>query len=48
MIRTAANRLHDAGVPFEFVLERETESTRPYNRLVREVCNSFSYGISGK
>jgi len=30
------------------VLERETESTRPYNRLVREVCNSFSYGISGK
>ena len=48
LIRKVANRLRDNGVPFEFVLEPETEKTRPYNRQIREVCNSLSYGISEK
>ena len=48
LIRKVANRLRDNGVPFEFVLEPETETTRPYNRQIREVCNSLSYGISEK
>ena len=48
LIRKVANRLRDSGVPFEFVLEPETETTRPYNRQIREVCNSLSYGISEK
>ena len=45
MIRKAANRLHDRGVPFEFVLEPDTAKTQPYNRMIREVCNSLSYSI---
>ena len=48
MIRHLANRFRDRGVPFEFVLEPDTPKTRPYNRLIRGVCNAFSYSISEK
>ena len=44
-IGKVANRFHDRGVNFQFVLEEDTDTTRPYNDVIREVCNQKSYDI---
>jgi len=44
-LRAAANRLTDAGIPFELVLEPETPETHDYNEAVRTTGNLFSYGV---
>ena len=44
-IRSVADRLRDKGVDFQFVLEEDSDKTRPYNDVVREVCGQKSYDI---
>ena len=44
-IRDVADRLRDKGVDFQFVLEDDSKKMRPYNDVVREVCNQKSYDI---
>ena len=44
-IRSVADRLHDKGVEFQFVLEDDSKKMRPYNDVVREVCRQKSYNI---
>ena len=44
-IRDVADRLHDKGVDFQFVLEDDSAKMRPYNDVVREVCGQRSYDI---
>ena len=44
-IDKVANRFHDRGVNFQFVLEEDTDTTRPYNDVIRDVCNKKSYDI---
>ena len=46
-IRSVADRLRDKGVDFQFVLEDDSEAARPYNDVIREVCNQKSYEIFG-
>jgi len=46
-IRSVADRLRDNGVEFEFVLEGGSGKTRPYDDVVREVCNQKSYTVFG-
>lgn len=38
-----ANELHDKGVEFTFVTEKDSDSMRPYNRAIEELCNNKSY-----
>ena len=46
-IRSVADRLRDKGVDFQFVLEDDSEAMRPYNDVIRDVCNQKSYDIFG-
>ncbi len=44
-IRDVADSLHDKGVDFKFVLEHDSDEMRPYNDVIRDVCNKKSYEI---
>ena len=44
-IRSVADRLRDKGVDFQFVLEEDSDKTRPYNDVVLDVCRMKSYEI---
>ena len=40
-----ADELHDKGVEFTFILEKDSDGMRPYNKAIEALCNRKSYKI---
>ena len=45
IVGEVANELHDKGVDFEFVLEEDAPKMRPYNDVIRRLCDQNSYKL---